>query len=119
MEAFWATMQTNDFQSASDYLHDDYILDWPQSGERVRGRENFVAINEHYPAHGRWKFTILRIIAEADQVVSEVEVTDSVIVGLAITFSIIRDGKILRQTEFWPDSFEPATWRAQWVEKLT
>ena len=50
--------------------------------------------------------------------VSDVDVTDGVIRGRVITFSKIRDGKILRQTEFWPDPFEPADWRAQWVEKI-
>ena len=119
IEEFWAAMQTNDFNAAGDYLHDDYILEWPQSGERVRGRANFVAINEHYPAHGRWEFTVHRLIAEDDQVVSDVGVTDGTIAARVITFSTIRDGKILRQIEFWPDPFEPAPWRAQWVERMT
>ena len=110
-------MQTNDFRLAGDFLHDNYVLEWPQSGERVRGRVHFIAINENYPAHGRWSFTIHRIIAEHDQVVSDVEVTDGVITGRALTFSTIADGKILRQTEFWPDRFGPAVWRTPWVEK--
>jgi ketosteroid isomerase-like protein len=117
VEAFWAAMQTNDFKSAGEFLHDDYVLEWPQSGEQIRGRANFVAINENYPAHGRWEFTIHHILSEGDKVVSDVGVTDGTITGRAITFSTIRDGKILHQTEFWPDPFEPAAWRAQWIEK--
>lgn len=115
---FWAAMQTNNFRSAGEYLHDDYILEWPQSGERIRGRANFIAINEEYPAHGRWEFTIHQILGEGSEVVSDVEVTDGVISGRAITFSTIRDGKIVHQTEFWPDPFEPPAWRAGWVEKI-
>jgi ketosteroid isomerase-like protein len=118
VEEFWAAMQTNDFKAAGEFLHDDYVLEWPQSGERIRGRANFIAINENYPAHGRWEFTLHRILAEGDEVVSDVGVTDGVVTGKAITFSTIRDGKILRQTEFWPDPFEPAAWRTQWVEKI-
>jgi ketosteroid isomerase-like protein len=118
VQNFWAAMQTNDFQRAGEWLHDDYYLEWPQSGERVRGRANFVAINENYPAHERWEFTIHLILAEGDIVVSEVEVTDGVIVGRAITFSTVREGKILQQTEFWPDPFEAPAWRAQWVERI-
>lgn len=112
-------MQTNDFAAAAEFLHDDYVLDWPQSGERVRGRQNFVAINANYPASGRWEFTVHCLIAEEDQVVSEVSVTDGTIMARVITFSTIRDEKILCQTEFWPDPFEPAAWRAQWVEKTS
>ena len=111
-------MQTNDFSAAGEFLHDDYVLEWPQSGERIRGRANFVAVNENYPAHGRWQFTVHRIIAEGDQVVSDVEVTDGVVTARAITFSTIRDGKIIHQTEFWPDPFEPPGWRAGWVERI-
>jgi ketosteroid isomerase-like protein len=118
VEGFWAAMQTNDFKAAGEFLHDDYVLEWPQSGERIRGRANFVAVNEHYPAHGRWEFTIHQILVEGNEVVSDVSVTDGVYKARAITFSTIRAGKILQQTEFWPDPFEPAAWRAEWVEKL-
>ena len=118
VEQFWEAMQTNDFRAVGELLHDDYLLEWPQSGERVRGRANFVAINEQYPAHGRWEFTVHRILAEGDEAVSDVGVTDGVIRARVITFSTIRDGKILHQTEFWPDPYEPAPWRAQWVEKF-
>ena len=118
IEQFWETMKTNDFRAVGELLHDNYVLEWPQSGERVRGRENFVAINEKYPAHGRWKFNVHRILAEGDQAVSDVDVTDGVVHARVITFSTIQDGKILHQTEFWPDPFEPAAWRAQWVEKI-
>ena len=110
-------MQTNDFKAVGDLLHDDYTLEWPQSGERIRGRANFVAVNENYPAHGRWEFRIHRIIAEGNEVVSDVDVSDGVITARVITFSTIQEGKILYQTEFWPDPFEPAEWRAQWVER--
>jgi len=118
VERFWAAMQTNDFKAAGELLHDDYVLEWPQSGERIRGRANFVAVNEHYPAHGSWAFNIHRILAEDDEVVSDVSVTSGSLTGRAITFSTIRDGKIVYQIEFWPDPFEPAAWRARWIEKI-
>jgi ketosteroid isomerase-like protein len=115
---FWQAMQSNDFRAAAEWLHDDYVLDWPQSGERVRGRANFAAINEHYPAAGRWQFTINRLVAEGDQAVSDVTVTDGQIVARAITFSTVRDGKIVHQAEYWPDPFEAPAWRAGWVESV-
>jgi limonene-1,2-epoxide hydrolase len=118
IERFWETMQTNDFKAVGELLHDDYTLEWPQSRERIRGRANFVAVNENYPAHGRWKFTIHRIIAEGNEVVSDVDVTDGVIVARVITFSTIQERKVLHQTEFWPDTFEPAKWRAQWIKRI-
>ena len=38
--AFWKRMQSNDFRSVGDLLSDEFVLDWPQSQERIRGRDN-------------------------------------------------------------------------------
>ena len=38
-----------------------------------------------------------RLIAEGDEVVSEVTVTDGVVTARAITFSTVREGRIARQ----------------------
>jgi ketosteroid isomerase-like protein len=115
---FWAAIDANDFAAAGALLHDDYVLEWPQSGERIRGRENFVAVNTNYPTEGRWSVTVHRVVAEGDEVVSEVTVTDGVSnIARALTFSTVQDGRIVRQTEYWPDPFEAAAWRARWVER--
>ena len=118
LENFWAAMETNDFHAASQLLHEEYSLDWPQSGERILGRENFAAVNTNYPAEGKWHFQINHIVAEDNMVVTDVSVTEGKISGRAITFSTIKDEKIWKQVEFWPDPFEAPAWRAQWVEKL-
>lgn len=114
---FYERMGNNDFRAAAESLHEDYLLEWPQSGERIRGRENFIAVNEHYPAAGRWSFRVDRVLAEGDQVVTQVGVSDGVTRGTAIAFSRVRDGRIARQVEFWPEPFEPAPWRRLWVER--
>ena len=118
LENFWSTMETNDFNAASQLLHDEFLLEWPQSGERIVGGENFAAINTNYPAEGKWRFSINDIVAEGDLVVTDVNVTDGKVIGRAVTFSTIRDEKIWKQVEFWPDRFEAPAWRAQWVQKM-
>jgi ketosteroid isomerase-like protein len=118
LENFWAIMESNDFYAVAQLLHDDYILEWPQSGERIRGHDNFAAINTAYPAEGKWHFTLNRIVAEGDLVVTDVTVTDGKRIDRAITFSTIRDGKIWKQVEFWPEPFESPSWRKQWVEMI-
>jgi ketosteroid isomerase-like protein len=115
--AFWAAMETNDWRAAGELLADEYVLEWPQSGELIRGRENFAAMNAAYPASGRWRFTVHRLLAEGEEAVSDVGVTDGAITGRAITFSTVRAGRIVRQVELWPDPFEAPEWRAQWVER--
>jgi ketosteroid isomerase-like protein len=117
--AFWAAMRANDFAAAGALLRDDYVLDWPQSGERVRGRENFVAVNAHYPAAGPWQIVLEQLVAEGDQAVSQVSVSDSVVRARAIAFSTVREGRIARQVEYWPDPFPAAGWREQWTERIS
>lgn len=116
VERFWAAMARNDFRAAGGVLHDDFVLNWPQSGECIRGRDNFIEINERYPAAGRWQFTVHRLVADSAIVVTDVTVTDGVQSGRAITFSEVRDGRIARQTEYWPDPFPAPAWRERWVE---
>jgi ketosteroid isomerase-like protein len=118
VERFWRTMNENDWHAAGRLLHDDYVLDWPQSGERIRGRDNFVAVNAHYPAAGRWRFTVRRLVADEQGATSGVTVTDGALMARAVSFFEVRDDLIWRVTEYWPDPFEPAAWRAQWVERM-
>jgi SnoaL-like protein len=118
LENFWSMMETNDFYAAAQLLHHEYILEWPQSGERIRGRDNFAAINAAYPVEGKWHFTINQIVAEDASVVTDVTVTDSKRIDRVITFSTIRDEKIWKQIEFWADKTEPPAWRSRWVEMM-
>lgn len=105
VEEFFRRMNTNDFRFASQLFSDDYVLEWPQSKERIFGRENFAKVNEEYPANGRWSFTVNRIVGNAAEVVSDVSVTDGTQHARAITFTLVHDGKITRKTEFWPENY--------------
>jgi ketosteroid isomerase-like protein len=116
VERYWRTMNTNDWRAVGALLHDDYVLVWPQSGERIRGRENFIAVNANYPAAGAWRFTVHRVIADEVGAASDVTVTDGERMDRAASFFELRDGLIWQMTEFWPDPFEAPAWRAQWVE---
>ena len=118
LENFWEMMNTNDFYAVAELLHDEYVLEWPQSGERIRGREHFAALNACYPTRGKWQFTVNQILAEGDRVVTDVTVTDGARTDRAITFSTVRDGKIWKQVEFWPEPFEAPAWRMRWVERI-
>jgi hypothetical protein len=118
VQRFWELMMTNNFRSVGSVLSDDFILDWPQSNERIRGRDNFAAMNAEYPAHGPWRFTINRIVAEDGEAVSDVSVTDGVQKGRAISFFSVRNGKIVKMVEFWPDPFTPHENRKHLVEMI-
>lgn len=119
VERYWQAMNTNDWVATSALLHDDFALDYPQSGERFRGRENFVALNGDYPVAGPWRFSVQRIVAGEQQAVSDVTVTAPSVTARVIAFFELRDGMIWRMTEYWPDPFEAAAWRAPLAEPIT
>jgi ketosteroid isomerase-like protein len=115
---FWETMQTNDFRAVGKFLSDDYVLEWPQSDERIRGRDNFAAMNEQYPAHGRWQFVINKIIGNDNEAVSDVSITDGVQSARVISFTTVKDGQITKQVEFWPENYSAPENRKRLVEPL-
>jgi ketosteroid isomerase-like protein len=77
-------------------------------------------MNAEYPANGPWRFTVNRIVAnETEEAVSDVSVTDGTIHGRAISFFTVRDGKISRIVEFWPEPYPAPANRRHLVEPLS
>ncbi|AUI88253.1 polyketide cyclase [Vibrio azureus] len=113
--AFWGAMKTNDFTRASEWLSADFECLWPQSNELITGRENFIAINTHYPANDIWEFEIHSVICDGVTVVTDVSITDGVQKARAITFHTVKHGLITKQKEFWPDPMVAQQWRSKWV----
>ena len=117
VERFWREMDAADFEAAAELLDDAYTCDWPQSRERIRGRRNFVAVNANYP--GRWHAAIQRLVAEGNQIVTDTALTnDTGEVVRAVSFFELRDGKIVRETDYWPESYDAPANRGQWVETI-
>lgn len=119
---FWRLMATNEFAAVQAVLAPDFVLEWPQSRERIRGPERFVQMNAEYPAHGAWAFTVHRCVggeaAGDGEVVTDVSVTDGVQSGRAISFFTVQAGRISRLVEFWPEPYEPSAARAHLVERM-
>ena len=115
--AYWQAMQTNDFYRASEWLSEDFYLDWPQSAERIVGRHNFALINTAYPSSGKWHFQVNSLLVENESVVTDVTVSDENQTARAITFHCVENGLIYKQLEYWPDDYRAPQWRAQWVQQ--
>jgi|SRR4030095_7901575 heme-degrading monooxygenase HmoA/ketosteroid isomerase-like protein len=115
---FWRLMASNDFRAVGAVLAPEYVLEWPQSNERIRGAERFAAMNAEYPAHGPWRFSINHLVGSETEAVSDVSVTDGVQTGRAISFFTVANGKITRQVEFWPEPSAAAANRKHLVEPL-
>ncbi len=115
----WELFEARDWEGAAELLHENLVVDWPWSAERIRGREHFIAVNVHHPAP-EWHIEVRRLVAEGDHVVSEVVVPYEGGRSQAASFFELRDGQIARITEYWIDfgQQEPLLYRAAWVEPL-
>jgi ketosteroid isomerase-like protein len=115
---FWRLMASNDFDSVAAVLAAGFVVEWPQSRERIRGAERFARINREYPSHGAWRFTVRRLFGDANNAVSEVEISDGVQHARAISFFAVADGRIERLVEYWPEAYAAPAGRAHLVETM-
>lgn len=115
---FWRRMAGNDFASVAGLLDAGFVMEWPQSGERIRGAERFVQMNSGYPAHGPWRFRINRLVAGPREVVTQVSVTDGVQSAEPVSFFTLQGRRIVRLVEYWPEPFAPADNRRHLVELM-
>ncbi len=60
----WAASDANDFDVEHDIYREDAVLEYPQSGERIRGRRNIQASRVAQPNAKR--FTVSRIVGAGD-----------------------------------------------------
>jgi hypothetical protein len=76
-------------------------------------------MNAEYPTAGRWEFTINRLVACGEEVVTQVSVTDGEQSAEPISFFTVRAGRIVHLVEFWPESFPPPASRRHLVEPMS
>jgi ketosteroid isomerase-like protein len=97
-------------------FHEDAVMDWPQSGERVVGGDNRRAIYAAFP--GLPHITPRRMLSAGNLVVAEAMLDYGNDAKYQTVFIFeFRDGKIERETAYWSQPFPAPEWRAKWVEK--
>ncbi len=97
--------------------HEDYIVEFPQSGERMT-RDGLRAMQEVYPG-GPPRIRLRRLMGAGDLWIGE-SVADypdgKTYHGVAIVE--FRDGKMWRDTRYFGEPFDAPAWRAQWVQPI-
>ena len=114
----WERMEARDWDAVADQLHPDVVVDWPNTAERMRGRDKYLAVQREYPEG--WHIELLRIVDGGDTVVSEVRVEQGGKRFFAVSFFELEEGRIARAVEYWSDGEpQPApAWRAPLTESL-
>jgi SnoaL-like domain len=112
----WAASDANDFDVEHDIYREDAVLEYPQSGERIRGRHNIQASRHAQP--NRKHFEVRRIVGTADLWVTEVVITYDGRPSYSVSVMEFLDGKVARETQYFGDPFEPGPSRAHLVELM-
>src|SRR6266436_4037758 len=99
LDQHWAASDANDFETEHRIYHEDAVLEYPQSGERTRGRRNIQ--NQRASQPSKKRFAVRRIIGSGDLWITE-----------------LNGAKVARETQYFADPFVAPASRAQWVERM-
>ncbi len=138
LDQWYKALNARDFQELAALMTEigdvEIELEYPQSGERIKGRENNLAVLENYPGlpdatikemHGaedKWvltpSWTPLRITGTGDNYAVEGRlVYPNGEVWNYVDLFELRNDKVFRVKEYFAAPFPAAEWRAKWVEK--
>jgi len=116
LDQHWAASDANDFETEHRIYHEDAVLDYPQSGERTRGRYNIQNQRASQPSEKR--FSVRRIVGGDDLWITELILTYDGKPTYTVSIMEFRDNKVARETQYFADPFDAPASRAQWVERM-
>jgi SnoaL-like domain len=116
LDRHWVASDANDFETEHQIYRTDATLEYPQSGERIRGRANIAASRMAQPNAKR--FTVRRIIGGGDLWISELVLTYDGQPFYVVSIMEFEAGAVVRETQYFGEGFEPGPSRAQWVERI-
>ena len=95
---------------------EDAILDYPQSGERFRGRATIAAQRGGHPAERH--FTVLRVVGSGGLWVSECVITYDGRPTFSVSVMEFADERIVHETQYFADPFDAPASRAELAESM-
>jgi hypothetical protein len=115
LERHWDASDANDFNVEHDIYREDAVLDYPQSGERIRGRHNIQESRTVQP--NKKRFTVQRMIGSGDLWVTEFILTYDGVPSYTVSIMELREGKVAHETQYFADRFDPSPSRSHLVER--
>jgi ketosteroid isomerase-like protein len=116
LDRHWAASDANDFDAEHALYREDAVLEYPQSGERLRGRHAIQASRTAQPNAKR--FSVRRIVGSGDLWVTEFILSYDGQPTYTVSVMEFLDGKVARETQYFAGPFAPGPSRAQWVERM-
>jgi len=116
LEEHWRASESGDITAEHAIYADDAILDYPQSGERFRGRAKIVAQRGGHPADRH--FTVLRIVGGGDLWVNECVISYDGVPTYSLSIMQLADEHVVHETQYFADPFGAPGWRAALAEPM-
>lgn len=116
LDVHWAASDASDFELEHQIYQEDAVLDYPQSGERIRGRRRIQMSRAAQPNSKR--FAVRRILGSGGLWITEFVLTYDGQPSYVVSIMELEDGKVTHETQYFGDSFEAGPSRARWVEPM-
>lgn len=114
LDRHWAASDANDFDREHDIYREEAVLEYPQSGERIKGRANIQASRMAQPNSKR--FTVRRIIGNGSLWVTEFTLSYDGTPSYVVSVMEFEEDKVARETQYFSEPFAPGPSRADLVE---
>jgi hypothetical protein len=116
LDRHWAASDVSDFEAEHEIYHADAVLDYPQSGERIRGRRKIQESRSLQP--NKKRFTVRRIVGGGDLWITEFVLTYDGLPSYTVSIMEFHDGLVVQETQYFADRFDPGPSRAHLVERI-
>jgi hypothetical protein len=116
LQRHWVASDAKDFAGEHEIYEDHAVLEYPQSGERIHGRER---IQEWRTAQSdKRRFTIRRLLGSGAFWVSEISITSDERTVWLVSIMEFEGKKVVRETQYFGSPLDPDPSCARWVERM-
>jgi limonene-1,2-epoxide hydrolase len=137
VEHYARAMKERDYEAAMFLLADDMVEDYPQSGERISGLENWLTMLRNWPESERYESDVVEVIGSEDQWVVSPSWVLTRVIGSGDHFWAtghvtypdgsrwhlvqlleVHGGKITKMRSYFAEPFPAAEWRKPYVTEM-
>jgi hypothetical protein len=116
LQRHWAASDADDFAAEHEIYAEHAVLEYPQSGERIRGRQAIQASRMAQP--DRKRFAVRRLLGAGGLWISELVLTYGEQPFHVVSVMEFEGDAVVRETQYFGEPFEPGASRRQWVERM-
>lgn len=111
----WQLANARDWDAFARLLHPDLVYEAPQSRERITGSAGYVDFFAAWPQP--WRADVQQCLVDGDQAFTRIDFVSNAPVMAGLTLFEVRDGFIVKVTDYWPEAYEPPARQSAHVQR--